>query len=56
MLSPGGEYFVIVRACNSLGLCSQAASNGALLDATHPTPGRVLDGLQGADIQYQPSV
>ena len=54
-VSAGVTYYVRVRACNSLGLCSQASSNGATLDATPPTPGQVRDGLMGADQQYQPS-
>lgn len=46
---------MVVKACNPVGLCSQATSDGATLDATPPTYGHVLDGLAGADMQYQPS-
>lgn len=54
-LAVGRRYYVQVRACNPLGLCSQAASDGAILDLTPPTRGRVLDGLVGEELQFQPS-
>ena len=54
-LSAGATYYVSVRACNSLGLCAQTSSDGATLDATPPTTGRVWDGLLEGDLQYQPS-
>ena len=54
-LSAGVRYYVHVRACNALQLCSQQTSNGATLDATPPIRGRVLDGLEEGDVQFQSS-
>lgn len=54
-LSAGGRYYVTVCACNPHDICSQASSDGATLDTTPPIRGRVLDGLVGEDVQYQPS-
>jgi len=55
-LSHGGTYYISVEACNSVGLCSRASSNGMTVDMTPPTCGRVYDGPDsGSDLQYQTS-
>ena len=45
-----------VEACNSVGLCSRASSNGITVDVTPPTCGHVYDGPgDRSDRQYQTS-
>ncbi|XP_067682774.1 uncharacterized protein [Haliotis asinina] len=51
----GVRYYVTVTACNMAGLCSSATSDGVILDQTPPVPGRVMDGTQDRDTQYQAS-
>ncbi len=54
-LTHGKTYYVTVRGCNSVGLCSQATSNGITVDTTPPIPARVLDGYSGEDLRFQAS-
>lgn len=54
-LKDGGMYYATVRVCNIAGLCVTVTSNGAIVDGSPPIPGTVLDGLEGADIQFQAS-
>ena len=54
-LSAGSTYYVCVRACNSVELCSESCSDGATLDTTPTISGRVWDGLLGGDVQVQAS-
>lgn len=55
-LKDGGTYYATVRACNLAGLCVTVTSNGATVDGSPPIPGTVLDGLEGANIQFQASL
>jgi len=52
-LQPAAVYYTTVQACNRLGLCSTASSNGVVADSTPPLRGVVFDGLSGVDIEYQ---
>ncbi|XP_060580924.1 uncharacterized protein LOC132737608 [Ruditapes philippinarum] len=54
-LSEGFHYFVTVTACNTAKLCSDASSDGFIVDSTPPVKGIVNDGLLDYDIQYQSS-
>ena len=54
-LSPGVTYYITVRGCNLIGLCSEATSNGITVDVTPPITGWINDGLSGGDQQYQSS-
>ena len=54
-LKDGQKYYTILRACNLVGLCTMASSNGAVMDGSLPIPGAVLDGLNDADVQFQAS-
>ena len=54
-LTPGVTYYVTVRGCNLIGLCSEASSNGITVDVTPPITGWISDGLRGGDQQYQSS-
>lgn len=38
------------------GLCTTASSNGATMDGSPPIPGTVLDGIEGANVQFQASL
>ena len=55
-LKDGGTYYATVRVCNLAGLCITVTSNGAIIDESPPIPSTVLDGLDGANVQFQPSV
>lgn len=55
LLSPAVTYYITVRGCNVIGLCSEAVSNGITVDVTPPITGWIKDGLRGADLQYQSS-
>lgn len=55
-LKDGWRYYVTVRVCNLAGLCITETSNGAIIDRSPPIPGTVLDGLVGANVQFQASV
>ena len=55
-LKDGVTYYATVRACNMAGLCTTASSNGATMDGSPPIPGTVLDGIEGANVQFQASL
>lgn len=55
-LKDGEVYYATVRACNMAGSCITATSNGVIVDASPPVPGVVLDGYEGANVQYQASL
>lgn len=55
LLSPSVTYYVTVRGCNVIGLCSEAMSNGITVDVTPPITGWIKDGWSGMDQQYQSS-
>ncbi|XP_064643194.1 uncharacterized protein LOC135497317 isoform X2 [Lineus longissimus] len=54
-LRQGLTYYVTVTACNGVGLCSSASSDGVLIDSSPPISGLVHDGVGLFDIDYQNS-
>lgn len=54
-LKDGVTYYATIRVCNMAGLCTTATSNGATVDGSPPIPGAVMDGVEGANIQFQAS-
>ena len=54
-LLEGMKYFVTVKVCNIAGLCTSVSSDGFVVDSSPPSPGRVLDGVDGNDLAYQAS-
>ncbi|XP_064646780.1 uncharacterized protein LOC135499763 [Lineus longissimus] len=52
-LCQGKTYYATVTACNGVGLCSTASSDGVLIDSTPPIKGLVQDGVGLQDIDYQ---
>ena len=54
-LVEGMQYFVSITACNAVNLCSTSSSDGVVVDTSPPMAGRVLDGIEGRDAQYQMS-
>ncbi|XP_064643830.1 uncharacterized protein LOC135497820 [Lineus longissimus] len=50
---PGQIYYVTVTACNAVGLCTSASSDGVLIDNTPPVVGWVQDGIDLRDTDYQ---
>lgn len=52
-LTAGLVYYVTVTCCNTADLCTTVTSDGVTVDPSPPTPGRVLDGNEAIDIQYQ---
>lgn len=56
-LKHGHRYYVTVRACNPLGLCTIATSNGVTVDSTPPIPGKLFNGYSIAEgnLQFQAS-
>ncbi|KAL5006990.1 hypothetical protein ScPMuIL_015796 [Solemya velum] len=55
VLSAGLTYYVTVMCCNTADLCTTMTSDGVTVDKSPPSPGRVLDGTEEIDIQYQAS-
>lgn len=55
-LKDGVMYYATVRVCNVAGLCITVTSNGATVDGSPPIPGTVLDGIEGANAQFQASL
>ena len=55
-LKDGITYYATVRACNMARLCIAVSSNGATVDGSPPVPGSVLDGIEGANVQFQASL
>ncbi|KAL5007590.1 hypothetical protein ScPMuIL_016396 [Solemya velum] len=52
-LIAGVTYYVTVKCCNTANHCTVVSSDGVTVDQLPPTPGWVLDGASGHDIQYQ---
>ncbi|XP_013386063.1 uncharacterized protein LOC106155675 [Lingula anatina] len=51
-LKPGVKYIATVEACNNVGLCSRATSDGVIADATAPIAGIVKTGFEGSHAHY----
>ncbi|KAL8561571.1 hypothetical protein ACOMHN_024807 [Nucella lapillus] len=47
------RYYTTVTACNAVGKCNQATSDGVMIDVTPPVTGPVWDGTGEEDIAYQ---
>ncbi|XP_061189002.1 uncharacterized protein LOC133197151 [Saccostrea echinata] len=54
-IAVGMKYYTSVTACNTADLCTTVTSDGIVIDNSPPTPGRVRDGLETSDIEYQAS-
>ena len=52
-LSSGRRYFVTVVGCNTVGMCINGSSNGAIVDFVPPHTGKVITGLAGPPVLYQ---
>ena len=52
-LLEGQRYHVNVRACTAAGHCSEAASDGVVVDTSGPRAGVVLDGDHALDMDSQ---
>ncbi|XP_062616047.1 uncharacterized protein LOC134277752 [Saccostrea cucullata] len=52
-LGVGITYYTTVMACNTANLCSEASSDGVIIDSSPPSLGRVIDGTDLQDIEYQ---
>ncbi|XP_013409734.1 uncharacterized protein LOC106173226 [Lingula anatina] len=51
-LKPGVKYIATVEACNNVGLCSRATSDGVIADVTPPIAGKVETGFEGSHAHY----
>ncbi|XP_033730988.1 uncharacterized protein LOC117320520 [Pecten maximus] len=51
-LEEGVIYYVTVQACNTGGLCTDATSNGVLVDHSPPIRGQVLVGRAEGHLNY----
>ena len=47
------RYYTTVTACNAVGQCNQATSDGVMIDVTPPVAGPVWDGTGDEDIAFQ---
>ncbi|XP_022809719.1 uncharacterized protein LOC111346712 [Stylophora pistillata] len=53
LLRNNTRYFVIVNATDGVGLSTTAASDGVLIDTSHPIIAKIYDGSQtGSDAKY----
>lgn len=46
-------YYSVVRGCNEANLCVESVTDGVRIDRSPPTAGRVYDGFNSRDIDYQ---
>ena len=53
LLESGRRYFVTVIGCNTVGMCINASSDGAIVDFVPPHSGNVFTGLTGPPVLYQ---
>ena len=53
LLESGRRYYVTVVGCNRVGMCTNASSNGAIVDFVPPHSGKVITGLKGPPVLYQ---
>ncbi|XP_052082956.1 uncharacterized protein LOC127720416 [Mytilus californianus] len=49
----GIRYFTTVTACNTADLCTSSTSDGVVIDNSPPNSGKVKDGADYKDINYQ---
>ncbi|XP_076085244.1 uncharacterized protein LOC143056054 isoform X2 [Mytilus galloprovincialis] len=49
----GRRYYTTVTACNTADLCSSVTSDGVIIDNSPPNIGKIKDGADYIDINYQ---
>ena len=54
-LAIGRRYYTTVTACNTADLCSSVTSDGVIIDNSPPNIGKIKDGADYIDINYQPT-
>lgn len=52
-LAVGIRYYTTVTACNTADLCTSSTSDGVVIDNSPPNSGKVKDGADYKDINYQ---
>ena len=53
LLESGQRYYATVVGCNKVGMCINASSNGATVDAVPPHSGKVITGFKGPPVLFQ---
>ncbi|KAK3088800.1 hypothetical protein FSP39_023833, partial [Pinctada imbricata] len=52
LFEAGVKYYTTVRACNKVGLCTDATSDGVIMDNSPPVPGMIHVGRSDNHQQY----